>query len=151
MQAMAKSKPAGAAATVPAATAKATFAGGCFWCVESDFDKIPGVISTTSGYIGGKTANPIYEQVSSHTTGHAEAVQVVFDPARVSYEALLDHFWRNVDPFASARQFCDVGTQYRPEIFFHTEAQRAAADASKARVRKLLGDDVPIPQPERAA
>jgi len=111
----------------------ATFAGGCFWCVESDFDKVPGVISTTSGYTGGRVARPSYDQVSRGGTGHAEAVQIVFDPAVITYEQLLDHFWRNVDPFVVHRQFCDVGDQYRPEVFVHSAAQRAAAEASKRR------------------
>ena len=125
--------------TAPAAQAaglqKATFAGGCFWCVEADFDKLPGVVSTTSGYIGGHVDNPTYEQVSRGGTGHAEAVEIVFNPAVVSYAQLLDHFWRNVDPFVAHRQFCDVGDQYRPEIFVHSESQRAAADASRQRVQ----------------
>ena len=93
--------------------AVATFAAGCFWCTEADFDKVAGVVSTTSGYTGGTVANPAYRQVTSGQTGHAEAVQVVFDPAVVSYEALLDHYWKNVDPFVAHRQFCDVGNQYR--------------------------------------
>ncbi|MBI2828895.1 MAG: peptide-methionine (S)-S-oxide reductase MsrA, partial [Acidobacteria bacterium] len=118
--------------------AVATFAAGCFWCTEADFDKVPGVVSTTSGYTGGKVADPTYRQVTTGETGHAEAVQVVFDPAVVTYEALLDHFWRYVYPFAAHRQFCDVGNQYRPEIFFHSEAQRVAADASKARIQKVF-------------
>lgn len=105
-------------------TAKATFAGGCFWCVESDFDKIPGVLSTTSGYIGGSVANPSYEQVSAKSTGHAEAVEIVFDPAKVSYAALVKHFWRTIDPTTPDRQFCDVGSPYRTAIFTH-DAQQA--------------------------
>jgi peptide-methionine (S)-S-oxide reductase len=112
---------------------KATLAAGCFWCVEADFDKLRGVISTTSGYTGGRVRNPTYEQVSAGGTGHVEAVEIVFDPSAISYEQLLDHFWKNVDPFAAHRQFCDVGDQYRPEIFVHDQAQRAAAEASKAR------------------
>ena len=116
----------------PAHTAKATFAGGCFWCVEADFDKVPGVISTTSGYIGGRTANPTYEQVSGNTTGHAEAVEIVFDPAKVSYEQLLTHFWRTIDPTTADRQFCDVGSPYRTAIFTHGPQQAAAAAASKS-------------------
>ena len=124
--------------------AVATFASGCFWCTESDFDKVRGVVSTTSGYTGGKVANPTYRQVSSGGTGHAEAVQVVFDPAVVSYEALLDHYWHNVDPFAANRQFCDVGNQYRPEIFFHTEAQRVAAEASKAKMQKMFRQPIVV-------
>ena len=114
---------------------KATFAAGCFWCVEADFDKVKGVISTTSGYTGGRVRNPTYEQVSAGGTGHTEAVEIVYDPAVVTYDQLLDHFWHNVDPFAANRQFCDVGEQYRPEIFVHDEGQRAAAEASKKRIQ----------------
>src|SRR5687767_2961273 len=123
---------------------KATFAAGCFWCVEADFDKVKGVLSTTSGYIGGKVRNPTYQQVSFGGTGHAEAVEIVFDPAVVTYEQLLDHFWRNVDPFAANRQFCDVGDQYRPEIFVHDEAQRAAAEASKKRIQARFSTPVVV-------
>lgn len=115
----------------PARTEKATFAGGCFWCVEADFDKVEGVISTTSGYIGGKTANPTYRQVSSGGTGHVEAVEIVFDPARVSYEKLLQVFWRNIDPVAKDRQFCDSGDMYRSAIFFHGNEQQVLAEKSK--------------------
>ena len=104
-------------ALATSSTAKAIFAGGCFWCVESDFDKVPGVLSTTSGYIGGKTANPTYDQVSSKQTGHAEAVQIVFDPAVVSYSQLVEHFWRTIDPTTKDRQFCDAGSPYRTAIF----------------------------------
>ena len=117
-------------------TAKATFAGGCFWCVEADFDKVPGVISTTSGYIGGTVANPSYEQVSAKTTGHAEAVEIVFDPAKVSYEQLLDKFWHSIDPTTKDRQFCDAGSPYRTAIFTHGAQQAAAAQASKAALEK---------------
>ncbi len=113
----------------------ATFAGGCFWCTEADFDKVPGVISTTSGFIGGTVANPSYQQVTTGTTGHTEAVEIVFDPAKVTYQQLLDVFWRNHDPLAKDRQFCDRGNMYRPGIFFHSEAQRAQADASKKQVQ----------------
>jgi peptide-methionine (S)-S-oxide reductase len=129
---------AGAAAegVPPQATAKATFAGGCFWCVEADFDKVEGVISTTSGYIGGRSANPSYEEVSRGGTGHAEAVEIVYDPAKVSYEKLLDVFWHNIDPLAKDRQFCDHGDQYRSAIFYHGQEQRALAEASKAQVAK---------------
>lgn len=115
----------------PAKTEKATFAGGCFWCVEADFDKVEGVISTTSGYIGGKTAKPDYRQVSSGGTGHAEAVEIVFDPAKVSYEKLLQVFWRNIDPVAKNRQFCDSGDMYRSAIFFHGNEQRTLAEKSR--------------------
>ena len=96
---------------------------------------MPGVISTTSGYTGGRTSNPTYEQVSRGGTGHVEAVEVVFDPAVVTYGQLLDHFWRNVDPFVAHRQFCDVGDQYRPEIFVHSDGQRAAAETSRQRLQ----------------
>jgi peptide-methionine (S)-S-oxide reductase len=121
-------------APAPANTAVATFAGGCFWCVEADFDKVDGVVSTTSGYIGGKIANPTYQQVSAGGTGHAEAVEVVYDPARVSYEKLLDVFWHNIDPLVKDRQFCDHGDQYRTAIFFHDDDQRRLAEATKKTV-----------------
>ena len=132
-----------AARELPAGAAVATFAGGCFWCVEADFDKVPGVISTTSGYTGGTVANPSYQEVSSHATGHAEAVEIVFDPAKVSYEQLLEHFWRTIDPTTKDRQFCDVGSPYRTAIFTHGEQQLAAARASKAALEKSK----PFPQP----
>jgi len=118
------------------ATAKATFAGGCFWCVESDFDKVPGVLSTTSGYIGGTVANPTYEQVSGKGTGHAEAVEIVFDPAKVSYAQLLEKFWRTIDPTTVDRQFCDAGSPYRTAIFAQDDAQLATARASLAALEK---------------
>jgi len=125
---------AGAAAQTPAppATAVATFAGGCFWCVEADFDKVEGVLSTTSGYTGGRTPNPTYQDVSRGGTGHTEAVEIVYDPTKVSYEKLLDVFWHNHDPLAKNRQFCDRGEQYRAAIFYHNEAERRLAEASKA-------------------
>jgi peptide-methionine (S)-S-oxide reductase len=119
-----------------AGTEVAIFAGGCFWCVESDFDKVAGVISTTSGYIGGTKANPTYDEVSSGGTGHAEAVKIVFDPKRVTYEKLLYVFWRNVDPLTRDAQFCDFGDQYRTAIFTTSEAQKTAAEASKAALDK---------------
>jgi peptide-methionine (S)-S-oxide reductase len=115
---------------------KAIFAGGCFWCVEADFDKVPGVLSTTSGYIGGKVANPSYQQVSSNSTGHAEAVEIAFDPAKVSYEQLLEHFWRTIDPTTKDRQFCDSGSPYRTAIFAVDAAQLKAAQASLAALEK---------------
>jgi peptide-methionine (S)-S-oxide reductase len=124
-------------------TAKAIFAGGCFWCVEADFDKVPGVVSTTSGYIGGKVANPTYQQVVTKTTGHAEAVEIVFDPAKVSYEQLLEHFWRTIDPTTKDRQFCDAGTPYRTAIFALDAAQLKAAQASMAALEKSK----PFPEP----
>ena len=111
--------------------AKATFAGGCFWCMEPPFDALDGVVSTTSGYIGGQEEKPTYEQVSSGATGHAEAVEVVYDPSKVSYERLLEVYWRNVDPTMRDRQFCDVGRQYRTAIFVHDDAQKRAAEDSK--------------------
>ena len=141
--ARAQSGPA-AASPPPASTAKATFAGGCFWCVESDFDKVPGVISTTSGYIGGTVANPSYEQVSANTTGHAEAVEVVYDPAKVSYEQLLEKFWRSIDPTTKDRQFCDSGSPYRTAIFTHGPQQAAAALASKGALEKSKPFKEPI-------
>lgn len=116
--------------------ARATFAGGCFWCTEADFDKVDGVVSTTSGYIGGRVPDPTYAQVSAGTTGHTEAVEIVFDPRRVSYEKLLEIYWVSIDPTTGNRQFCDVGSQYRPAIFVHDEAQRRAAEASKAALQK---------------
>ena len=111
--------------------AVATFAGGCFWCMEPPFDELPGVASTTSGYTGGGKANPTYEQVSSGTTGHAEAMQVRYDPKKVSYEKLLEVFWRNIDPLTADRQFCDRGPQYRSAIFYHDDEQRRLAQRSK--------------------
>ncbi len=115
--------------------AVATFAGGCFWCVEADFDKVAGVISTTSGYTGGRTANPSYEEVSRGGTGHTEAVEIVFEPAKVDFVKLLDVFWHNIDPLAKNRQFCDHGDQYRSAIFYHDDKQRSLAEASKAAVQ----------------
>ncbi len=120
----------------PAATEKATFAGGCFWCMEAPFDSLEGVISVTSGYTGGTTKNPTYEQVSAGVTGHAEAVQVVYDPGKIRYERLLDVFWRNIDPTVKDRQFCDHGSQYRSGIFYHNEEQRRAAVRSKEQLDK---------------
>ncbi|HXU41679.1 MAG TPA: peptide-methionine (S)-S-oxide reductase MsrA [Burkholderiales bacterium] len=117
-------------------TEKATFAAGCFWCTEEAFEKVPGVISAVSGYTGGTVKGPSYEQVSSGRTGHTEAVEVTFDPAKVSYERLLDVFWLNHDPTVTNRQFCDSGTQYRPEIFYHSEEQKRLAEASKAKWEK---------------
>ena len=137
-------EPAAAHAPQAEGHAKATLAAGCFWCVEADFDKLPGVVSTTSGYIGGRLENPTYEQVSRGGPGHAEAVEIVYDPAKVTYEQLLDHYWKNVDPLNANRQFCDVGDQYRPAIFFHDEAQRQAAERSKARVQQRFKEPVVV-------
>jgi len=122
------------AASAPASTQAlqvATFGGGCFWCMEPPFDKLNGVVSTTSGYIGGRVANPTYEQVSEGSTGHVEVVQVRYDPSKVTYGRLLEVFWRNIDPLTPNRQFCDEGSQYRSAIFFHDAGQRRAAEASK--------------------
>ena len=124
------------------ARAVATFAGGCFWCMEPPYDKLDGVISTTAGYAGGPERNPAYRDVAGGKTGHAEVVQVVYDPARVDYETLLRVFWRNVDPFAVDRQFCDAGPQYRTAIFYHDAAQRAAAEASLAEVAERFGERI---------
>ena len=135
----------------PAAAAVATFAGGCFWCMEPPFDKLDGVLETTSGYMGGKERNPTYEQVSAGATGHAEVVQVRYDPARVSYARLLEVFWRNIDPTVKDRQFCDVGSQYRSAIFVHDEAQRRAAEASRAALEKSRPFKDPIVTPVVAA
>jgi len=116
--------------------ATAIFAGGCFWCVEADFEKVPGVVKAESGYIGGKSQNPTYEQVSAGGTGHVEAVRVSYEPRKVTYEQLLDYFWHHVDPTVKDRQFCDGGSQYRTAIFCQGESQRAAAEASKAALEK---------------
>ncbi|MBC7938416.1 MAG: peptide-methionine (S)-S-oxide reductase MsrA [Chitinophagaceae bacterium] len=126
------------------ATAKATFAGGCFWCVEADFDKVAGVLSTTSGYIGGTVAKPTYEQVTTKTTGHAEAVEIVFDPAKVSFEKLLSVYWRSIDPTTKDRQFCDAGSPYRTAIFTHDAAQLAAAQKSLVELEKTKPFKEPI-------
>jgi peptide-methionine (S)-S-oxide reductase len=115
---------------------KATFAGGCFWCMEHPFDEIPGVVSVTPGYTGGQKKNPTYEEVSAGGTGHAESVQIVYDPAKVTYEKLLDVFWHNIDPVAKNRQFCDTGHQYRSAIFYHNEEQHRLALQSKALLEK---------------
>ena len=114
----------------------ATFAGGCFWCMEAPFDKQPGVVSVTAGYTGGKGKNPTYQQVSAGGTGHAEAVQIVYDPSRIGYGKLLDIYWRNTDPTVNDRQFCDKGSQYRPAIFYHGEEQRLLAQKSKEELEK---------------
>jgi peptide-methionine (S)-S-oxide reductase len=141
----------GLAFAVPAAAqgplGTATFAMGCFWCGEEAFEKVPGVVSAVSGYLDGRTRNPTYEQVSSGMTGHTEAVEVRFDPAKVSYEKLLDVFWLNHDPTTIDRQFCDSGSQYRPGIYWHDEAQKKAAEASKAKYEKLKTFKQPIITP----
>jgi len=124
--------------------AVATFAGGCFWCMESDFEKVDGVIEVISGYTGGHLKNPTYEEVGSGTTGHAEAVQVFYDPQKITYEALLDVFWKHIDPTESGGQFVDRGSQYRPAIFYHNHEQRQLAEASKAAVEKTGRFSKPI-------
>ncbi|NJD55058.1 MAG: peptide-methionine (S)-S-oxide reductase MsrA [Nitrospirae bacterium] len=136
----------GAAVAVMAAPPleMATFAGGCFWCMEHPFDEIPGVVSVTSGYTGGQKKNPTYEEVSAGGTGHAESVQVVYDPAKVSYEKLLDVFWHNIDPTVRDRQFCDTGNQYRSAIFYHTEEQHRLALGSRERLEKTKPFKEPI-------
>lgn len=124
--------------------AMATFAGGCFWCMEQPFDELEGVLSTTSGYTGGQTPNPTYEEVSAGDTGHAEAVQIVYDPKKVTYQELLTVYWRNIDPTVANAQFCDHGNQYRPEIFYHNEEQRRLAEASKREIEKTKSFPEPI-------
>lgn len=124
-----------APAVKPAArTEVATFAGGCFWCLETAYEGVPGVLSAVSGYMGGARTNPKYEEVSAGGTGHAEAVQIRFDPSRITYAQLLDRFWHSVDPTQANGQFCDLGDQYRSEIFWHDETQRRLAEASKRRI-----------------
>jgi peptide-methionine (S)-S-oxide reductase len=118
--------------------AQATFAGGCFWCTEYDFDKIPGVVSTTSGFIGGRVKNPTYEQVSAGGTGHYEAVRVVFDPDKVSYATLARRFFRTIDPTDAGGQFCDRGEEYRTALFVADEGQRSAAAAAKSEAERVL-------------
>lgn len=123
--------------------AEATFAGGCFWCMELPFDALPGVIGTTSGYIGGHTENPTYKEVSNGKTGHLEAVQVTYDPAKISYEKLLEVFWHNVDPFDKEGQFCDKGDQYKAAIFYQDEKEKQLAEASKVVVKtKFPGEAI---------
>ena len=130
---------------VEASTLKlATFAGGCFWCMEEAYDKLEGVVSTTSGYTGGHLKNPTYKEVSAGRTGHAEVVQVLYNPKIISYEGLLESFWRNIDPTTHDRQFCDVGTQYRPAIFYHTEEQKKLAEVSKEKLKRTKPFKEPI-------
>ena len=129
------------------ALAVATFSLGCFWCGEEAFEKVPGVVSVTSGYTDGRVKNPTYEEVSTGSTGHAESVEVKFDPSKVSYEKLLDVFWLNHDPTELNGQFCDKGNQYRPGIYWHDEAQRKAAEASRAKYEKLKTFKDPIITP----
>jgi peptide-methionine (S)-S-oxide reductase len=126
---------------------KATFAGGCFWCTQHDFEEIPGVVGVTAGYTGGHVVNPTYEQVGAHTTGHAEAIEVLFDPAKITYRQLVDRFWRLVDPTNEDRQFCDwggVGGPYRSEIFYHSDEQKRIAEESKREVERIKTFKEPI-------
>jgi peptide-methionine (S)-S-oxide reductase len=123
---------------------KATFAGGCFWCMEPAFDKLEGVKAVVSGYTGGHKLNPTYEEVSSGTTGHAESIEITYDPAVVSYSKLLDVFWHNIDPTVKDRQFCDVGAQYRSAIFYHDEEQKRLAEASKKALEQTKRFPGPI-------
>jgi peptide-methionine (S)-S-oxide reductase len=132
-------------------TEKASFAAGCFWCTEEAFEKVPGVISAVSGYMGGKTQRPTYDQVSRGITGHTEVVEVTFDPEKVSYDKLLDVFWLNHDPTVRDRQFCDSGSQYRPEIFYYTEQQKRLAESSKAKWDKAKPFRQPLLTPITAA
>jgi peptide-methionine (S)-S-oxide reductase len=125
----------------PAKTA-AVFAGGCFWCMEPPYDALAGVVATTSGFTGGKTANPSYQEVSGGNTGHIEAVQIAYDPAKVSYEKLLEVFWRNVDPLDGGGQFCDRGHEYTTAIFYQNEEQKKLAEQSKSAIEKQLGRPV---------
>lgn len=136
----------GADADAPAADglAKATFAGGCFWCMEKPFDDLDGVVSTTSGYIAGHQENPTYRQVSSGQTGHTEAVEIVFDPSEVTFSELLDVFWRNIDPVAVNRQFCDAGSQYRSGIYFHDAEQQRLAEGTREALASSGRFDQPI-------
>ncbi len=124
--------------------AKAVFAGGCFWCMEEVFEKVEGVVSVTSGYMGGQKTNPTYEEVSAGGTGHAESVEVVYDPAKVSYQKLLDHFWKNVDPLTPNAQFCDHGTQYRAVIFYGNDEEKRQAEASRQAVEQSKRFTEPI-------
>lgn len=120
----------------PQDLAVATFAGGCFWCMEPPYDKLDGIVSTVSGYMGGKTPNPTYKQVTAGGTGHAEVLQVTYDPKKVNYQKLLDVFWRNIDPYDKNGQFCDKGDSYRSGIFYHNDEQKTLAEASKANIQK---------------
>ena len=125
-------------------TQTATFAGGCFWCMEKPFDVLDGVVSTTSGYAGGHVENPTYDQVTRGGTGHAEVVQVEYDPSRISYEELLYVYWRNVDPVDGGGQFCDRGASYRPAIFTESDEQEALAEQSHKEIEETLGRSVAV-------
>ena len=131
-------------AAADATLGKAYFAGGCFWCMEEVFEKVEGVLSATSGYMGGTVANPSYEEVSAGRTGHAESVEVVYDPAKVSYQKLLDAFWHNVDPITPNAQFCDHGNQYRSAVFFQTDEEKRVSDTSKLAIEQSKRFNEPI-------
>ena len=135
----------GVAADAAAAQLTATFAGGCFWCIEADFDKVPGVLATTSGYTGGRTPNPNYGQVSGGDTGHLEALQVTYDPAKTTYAQLLTVFWHSIDPTDPGGQFCDRGEPYQTAVFVGNEAQRQLAEESRAAAMQSLGKDIVTP------
>lgn len=124
--------------------AKAYFAGGCFWCMEEAFEQVEGVVSVVSGYMGGTVANPRYEQVSGGSTGHAESVEVSYDPAKVSYQKLLDVFWRNIDPITPNAQFCDHGSQYRSAVFYGTDEEQRLSEESKAAIERSKRFSAPI-------
>lgn len=136
---------AGAATASAQETKIATFAGGCFWCIESDFDRVPGVLKTISGYTGGRTENPTYRKISRGTTGHHEALQVTYDPKKVTYAQLLTVFWHSIDPLDSGGQFCDRGEPYQTAVFVHDEEQRKLAEASKAAAMQKLGQKIFTP------
>ena len=148
---LAMSAPTAASAAADGGLAVATFAGGCFWCVESDFDQVPGVVDTISGYTGGTVENPTYRQVTAGGTGHREAVQVRYDPEQVSYERLLHIFWRSVDPTDGGGQFCDRGESYQSAIFAGNEEERRLAEASRARLEQSGVLDAPVVTPVEAA
>ncbi len=126
------------AGPLAATTEKATFAGGCFWCMEDAFEKLHGVVLVTSGYTGGTVKNPTYEQVGTGKTGHVEAIEVVFDPKKITYQKLIDTYWANIDPLNPNGQFCDRGDEYRAVIFFHGDEQRRLAEASRDRIEQQL-------------
>ena len=138
------------AMSTPASTERAVFAGGCFWCVETAFEGVPGVITAVSGYTGGRTKNPTYEEVCSHTTGHLEAVQVTYDPARITYAQLLDRFWHSIDPTQADGQFCDRGDSYESAIFVNGPTQRRLADDSKLAIERSKVLRAPIVTPIRS-
>lgn len=143
----------GAGSPAPGARtlAKATFAGGCFWCMEPPFEKLEGVVSVTAGYTGGTKPKPTYEEVGNGGTGHVEAVEILFDPSKVSYEKLLDVFWRNIDPTNGRGQFCDFGESYRSGVFVHDETQRRLAEASKKRIEATKRFAEPVLTPITSA